>query len=334
MIMRGKDMLCKCAGVAGWRMMAQGVLVLLASAGASAADWSREPIAPVDVRKGDVGTVSFPEGCDEFVLEGEMVFDARRGRSWEIDLRGEDGRILRRISGKYDTAPLYDGFADSRYLAVELDSVDGSGRSVVLDRNELHRDREVYAGRVTLTVSNDRDGLRVWIGSEEGVYAAGGARVDGVRCLTLTGSREIGLRDAVVKWRPSPSSVVLTEWIGKEIVTGDEAPEGMWEYLDRDTDSRWAEPGGRYRLAVVKNGDGVYDILYVGGAGSNGSRWVPGMLKGRMTATDFDGFYRLVWYDAWFEETGGDATGRIVSPGILEFRFPELHAVMRFSAVR
>ena len=63
------------------------------------------------------------------------------------------------------------------------------------------------------------------------------------------------------------------------------SPVGVWEYLDRDTDSRRAMIGGRYRLGIVEASDGrkgEYDIVYLGGAEVNPSKWRQGMLKGRL----------------------------------------------------
>jgi len=75
---------------------------------------------------------------------------------------------------------------------------------------------------------------------------------------------------------------------------------GSYAYLDRSTDPAVARPGGRYRLAVVPDPDGTESLLiiYIAGAEVEPSFWKPGMLKGILRPTPFEGQYDLVWYDA------------------------------------
>lgn len=80
-----------------------------------------------------------------------------------------------------------------------------------------------------------------------------------------------------------------------------DSPIGVWEYLDRDTDSRRALAGGRYRLGIIPAADGAagdYDIVYLGGAEVNSQRWKPGMIKGRLKAMPFAAHWDLLWYDS------------------------------------
>lgn len=302
--------------------------------------WERADMGALAVGRGETGVMSLPDEADEFVVECEIVFGAKRGHRWRVELIGRDGSPRRVINVGYDTAPLYDGFADSRYVAVSLDSVTSDGCCVPLDCAQLHHDRELYGRSVVLTVSNGSDGLGVWLGSDEGVYAVGGAPMDGIGSLRVGGSNSLQVCDAAVKWRRSPGAMLRTGWMDEAIVADGEAPVGHWRFLDRDTDSRWGEPGGRYTLAVVPHddrkvwvGDGAdYDILYVSGAESNGSHWMPGMLKGHLYRTGFDGYYRAVWYDAWFGDMG-DEVSAMVSGGLMEVRFPVYHGLMRFEAV-
>lgn len=98
-----------------------------------------------------------------------------------------------------------------------------------------------------------------------------------------------------------------------------------WEYLDRTNDPKMAIIGGKYTLAQIGE-----DLIYVGGAVTNASHWRPGMLKGHLTPTGFDGYYKLQWYDATGRKMPGENFAEHdVSLGVLKLTFPELGATIR-----
>lgn len=110
-------------------------------------------------------------------------------------------------------------------------------------------------------------------------------------------------------------------------------PEGIWEYLDRNTSPRKAREGGRYRLAIVRSADrpGTFDIIYLSGATVNASKWTPGMRKGRLIPTDYENHYNLEWTDATFTQRTLDMYADIEQESILTLRFPLLDSSLRFS---
>lgn len=111
------------------------------------------------------------------------------------------------------------------------------------------------------------------------------------------------------------------------------SPVGIWEYLDRDTDSRRALAGGRYRLGIVPSDSGrkgEYDIIYLGGAEVNSSQWRPGMLKGRLKALPFASHWDLQWYDSEMKLISTDLNASMEQNAILSLNFPLMKSTMRF----
>lgn len=115
------------------------------------------------------------------------------------------------------------------------------------------------------------------------------------------------------------------------IVSGKPQPCGIWTALDRDTDSRRALAGGRYKLAVVPRNDEGYDIIYLGGAEVNSSAWKPGMRKGILKPTIFKDHYDLIWYDSKMMPIEFDASASVEQGAILTLSFPLLKSTLRFS---
>ena len=107
--------------------------------------------------------------------------------------------------------------------------------------------------------------------------------------------------------------------------------EGYWEYLDRDMDDTRLKMGGRYRLALVSNGDDSFDIIYVDGAQVKPHLWREGLLKGRMKKTIFTDHYSLYWVDATGEPITEDAYATFESGAILNLKFPVYKSQMRLS---
>ena len=105
--------------------------------------------------------------------------------------------------------------------------------------------------------------------------------------------------------------------------------EGLWMYLDRDTDDNRARLGGRYTFYIIRYNDS-YLLLYKSGAEVNASQWSPLMIKGRMKPTRFVGHYDLVWYDSLLEPMDDDTYASIDGAGILTVEFPVYRSRMRF----
>lgn len=107
--------------------------------------------------------------------------------------------------------------------------------------------------------------------------------------------------------------------------------EGIWDYLDRENDPRISRPGGRYTLATLSDGSGGYNLIYIGGAETNRSKWSPGMIKGNIRPTVFVDSFDLVWHDSMFETIERDIHASIEQNAILILDFPLLKTKLRFS---
>lgn len=107
----------------------------------------------------------------------------------------------------------------------------------------------------------------------------------------------------------------------------DEIAEGhVWQYLDRDGESRVAVIGGQYTLSQVGN-----ELIYVSGAKTNAQSWKTGMVKGRLEPTGFDGYYKLQWFDSTGRELSGENYAEVDSDlGTLKLTFPQLKTSVRF----
>lgn len=110
--------------------------------------------------------------------------------------------------------------------------------------------------------------------------------------------------------------------------------EGFWKYLDRQNNPRYARPGGSYTLAVVADGEGGYDIIYISGAEVYADRWHEGMIKGHLRPTIFEGHYDLEWVDSTFTVHDRELSAQFDSAGILTLNFPLLKTQIRLSRLK
>lgn len=119
-----------------------------------------------------------------------------------------------------------------------------------------------------------------------------------------------------------------------------EGPEGIWHFLDRDTDNRSIRLGGEYTIAIVadeestpgNNAPTSYTIIYFDGAKVENGSWKPGMKKGRLTATSFQNHYNLSWITADMQYLDTECTARLSDDkSIISFNFPIYGSTVRFS---
>ena len=106
--------------------------------------------------------------------------------------------------------------------------------------------------------------------------------------------------------------------------------EGIWGVFDLMLEDDRLRMGGDYLLALVKSDTG-YDILYIGGAVKNPSSWSPGILKGRLVASPFEGIYNVEWIDV----TGKTVEGIKAQSdnGLLRLVFPDDSSELRLRKV-
>lgn len=179
----------------------------------------------------------------------------------------------------------------------------------------------------TLTV---RGGGNVMSLLVDGVKAGGALDSD----CRLESDRPMKVAVAVTETVDDPARALYTgltpELIGARLLTSTDPVEGIWEFLDRENDPVRARPGGRYCVALLADGSGGYDIIYMGGAEVNRDAWKPGMLKGHLSPTPFVGQYDLMWVDAMMKPIENDISATI-EEALMTLGFPLLKSRMRFS---
>ncbi len=104
---------------------------------------------------------------------------------------------------------------------------------------------------------------------------------------------------------------------------------GYWQYADRSTDDKLFTLGGKYEIAIVPNGKGQYDILYISGAKKYPEYWRPYMKKGELKSTPFYNHYDLGWYSS-IKQLFDDENFASISEGFLTLHFPLQKSTVRF----
>lgn len=142
---------------------------------------------------------------------------------------------------------------------------------------------------------------------------------------------------AVSELRPDPEPSLTTDWTTESLMAylnsnATHPIEGIWKYLDRDTDARYCRIGGEYTVAIIADGNNTgYDIIYIDGAQTARSAWQPGMMKGHLSPTQFLNHYNLLWYDATMNRINTECSATMEQNTILRLDFPLLKATMRMA---
>lgn len=106
--------------------------------------------------------------------------------------------------------------------------------------------------------------------------------------------------------------------------------EGIWRFLDRSTDRTKAQLGGRYSLALVRNDEGGYDIIYLSGA-TEGD-WQPLRIRGHLTPNGFVNNFELEWLDSYGVKTPAESYATVdTQEGIMTLVFPLLNSRIRLA---
>lgn len=140
------------------------------------------------------------------------------------------------------------------------------------------------------------------------------------------------------------ASGLTREELDKHFAVSSDPVEGYWKYFDRSTDPMFARMGGRYTLAIIRNGKqsaepehalhlATYDIIYINGAQTMADDWQPMMLKGSLRSTIFEGQYDLTWIDSTFDTMTDDMNATVTERSLLTLNFPLLKSSLRFSKV-
>ncbi len=226
-------------------------------------------------------------------------------------------------------------WADTVSVAIEFDFttfVDGideprvtvscCGRTVAATKGF-----DCSGGFNTLAVEWGDDGRARVLGGERGLTELMAfdslPRPAGGNLTVVPTAGRIDIADLMVETDDDDFSRLHTGYTDSDIAAG-----RCWTYLDRENDPAVARPGGRYVLAQI--GD---DLVYLDGAQINAPRWRRGMIKGRLTATPYSGYYHLVWFDATGRRLADDSFAEMSADGsTMTLCFPALDARLRFSS--
>lgn len=125
------------------------------------------------------------------------------------------------------------------------------------------------------------------------------------------------------------------EEIRAAVASSTDSISGYYRYFDRDTDPKYANPGGSYTLEVIPiPNTSDYAICYIEGASVNSSLWQPGMVKGILSPTDFESHFNLRWLDAAFHEIYAEQYAQFQENNLLRLHFPIYNSSLRFERIK
>jgi hypothetical protein len=226
---------------------------------------------------------------------------------------------------------------DKRCMVVEAVKVE-AGVSKVLDSATLTDCVDLFNGFNVICVAYDGKSTNISIGNKTLRIISELPDIDyngvvGMGYLVGSGAK-VSLERAVCTSSPIVSRLLATSWtkqlLDEHFAAASDPFEGYWTYLDRNLDENQLRLGGRYTLALVKSPVG-YDIIYVDGAQVNVADWKCGMIKGKLTSTNFVDNYDLLWWDATMSDFSVDVYATIENGVILTLKFPTYKSQVRFA---
>ena len=274
-------------------------------------------------------TLPLPHEIKSFEIEvgasmkGLKDTRGKNKQSWNLELMNNDS-VIGIISISWGNNDM-GSFDDYRYL--ELTTRDFStkftnGVSLYNHDNALVVTSPV-AGKATVSIGDQYP-------QYAGEISWDNCDIDAVR-INCHGTLEIGYISAYCQIPLSLDCGLSTMEIMERAVEGAGQPCGIWVPLDRENDPDYARPGGNYTLAAIpdKENPDNYFIIYMDGAVVNDTEWRPGMIKGRLQGTPFEGMYRLQWYTSTMEDAGNECNATLEN-GILSLNFPLLNTRLRY----
>lgn len=272
-------------------------------------------------------------------IEGNREADGASPAAWWIELRGNEGKRIGRVTMGWENSR-YGDIDDTRKLTVTITAPRQSSsiteEDCIVSRSEITQGVDMHSGYNTLAIKPLGNGLAgIWIGGEE-YRTAGSINIPaGITSVIVGGNSTLRLASVNLKTaRPpqhSPAILWTEEAIDNRLHQSDDPREGIYEFLDSDIDTDLCRAGGSYRLAALGNGHGGYDLIYLGGAVENSRMWEPGMLKGKLSPTVFLNHFNLEWIDASMCDEIDAGAWAELNGTILDLRFPSERGAMRFS---
>lgn len=308
------------------RFVFTAILALTAMSGYAEHEIYNNPAT--ELTPGIIATDSLPQGCNslDYHLRVELPRHASRA-GWTLKLTYDDGEStlisLKRKDGQND---------DALYGTPLTVSIDGEPEYEIIKGI----DPTVDGWSVTLRAVPGEESAYCSIGQRDALYSFP-IKIAGLRTIESTAETKLKLSRLSLfadGTDISQSKTVSTrEELDEYLAQSSNINEGVWRYLDRDTDPRRLNLGANYVLASVCEPDGTVSLLYLGHSGQANalvSQMKPLMLKGRLRPTVFIGHYDLEWYDAYGSKIAYETSADIIDGAILKLNFPMHGGSVRF----
>lgn len=230
----------------------------------------------------------------------------------------------------------YGDFLDQRYADVIIGNCQ-NGINSIIESKRLYKGVDTSTEYNSLLLEWNNNVAKFFVGNKELKFVT---KLDIDNRKGLYGiytNESLRVMSLVADSKSNLKNKLSTEWtlekIDNYLIKSNDPKEGYWEYLDRDNNDKKAKIGGRYKFALIREGED-FIILYISGAVTNKSSWKPGMIKGKLKSTIFENHYDLVWYDSMFEPIETDAHADITDDIILNLQFPIYESSFRLYKTR
>lgn len=226
----------------------------------------------------------------------------------------------------------YGDLLDERQCIINVVEVN-NGNHKVINKKVLNRNVNLSTGFNTILIEANNSSYNVFVGEDNLIHIGNFITTDSLKGdCGLISSVDSYVSNCVISTEYDMTKRLMTSYskhiLDEKFSSTTDSIEGFWRYLDRNNDPEWTRLGGRYSLALVREGND-YLIIYIDGAETNAKNWHQGMIKGRLKATIFQNHYDLEWFDSMFEIINIDAHAS-VSNSILSLEFPTLKTQIRF----
>lgn len=131
-------------------------------------------------------------------------------------------------------------------------------------------------------------------------------------------------------------AIINTDTLDSHFQRSSDPMEGYWIVLDRDLDEKRIRLGGDYTLAIVRDDNGGYSLIYIEGARVCAPQWQRGDLKGRLKAGGIKGVYDCEWLDSKRSSISHDVTAQQdpADSRIITVQFPYQRSSLRLRKLK
>jgi hypothetical protein len=282
---------------------------------------------------GEQWTASVPvnELLRTYEIVGKFNASARQmaskdAPSWWVELLDAEENTLTKV--EVGSVNSLSNFNDSRDIVVTAMAAGAESLSMTISN-----EKSGNSTPTAITFELADDGLQIWTGCNELALLGELPLPAAVSSVKVAGNVAMEILTTNMDSQPDLQQLLQTGHteasLRDHFATATNPKEGFYDYMDGSYETNRYRKGGDYRLALVANADGGFDVIYIGGAVENVEAWQPGMLKGKLTPTKFVDNYNLLWYDSELNEMSEEQWATLTLP-MLDLNFPLSGASMRF----